>query len=236
MDPLKQRLRTTSGGRILDVATGTGAFVAELIDGFRSYRDAVGIDISPKLIEQARASLNDKNICFKIMDAAHLAFKDDTFDTVAIRHSLHHMRQVDVVLSEMTRVLKPGGLFIIREVVQDKKSKSLNPHTELHHWFAEIDRTNGVSHNETFTLDEMAEMVRRLGLRGIEMREYATPVSPSDHSKIVESFACKCDIYLDRIKGDTKFKKLMKKGLKLRKTCLNGKFSWAPELNVIGWK
>ena len=236
MDPLKQHLRTTMGGRILDVATGTGAFIVELVDGFRSYRDAIGIDISPKLVQTATANANQDGICFEVMDAEHLAFKDDTFDTVAIRHSLHHLQRVDAVLTEMIRVLKPGGLFIAREVVQDKKGKTPNPHTELHHWFAEIDRAHGISHNETFAWNEIADMVRKLGLRGIEIHEVATPISPSEHSKIVDSFATKCDIYLDRIKGNPKFKKLSKKGIKLKKTCLNGRFSWAPELNVIGWK
>jgi SAM-dependent methyltransferase len=236
MDPLKQHLRITSGGRILDVATGTGEFIIELVKGFRSFRDAIGIDISLKLIQSASANINENGITFQVMNAEQLAFGDDTFDTVAIRHSLHHLRKAEVVLSEMVRVLKPGGLFIVREVVQDKKTKSPNPHTELHHWFAEVDRMHRIDHNETFTLEEITAMVWRLGLRGIEIREQSASVNPSDQAKILESFAGKCDLYLDRIKHTPKFKKLAKKGLKLKKACLNERFSWAPDVNVIGWK
>ena len=170
------------------------------------------------------------------MDAARMAFRDDSFDTVAICNSLHHLHALKSALDEMKRVLKPGGLFIICEVVQDKKSDIPNPHTELHHWFAAVDRMNGISHNETFAWFEVTEIVKKLGLRGIEIFEFTEPADNSNHQEMIKSFADKCDIYLDRIKGDPRFAKLVNHGVQLKTAFLNGNFSWAPLLYVLGWK
>jgi len=50
---------------------------------------------------------------FTVMNAESLKFGDGCFDTVCVANSLHHFENVDRALSEMKRVLKPGGLFIV---------------------------------------------------------------------------------------------------------------------------
>ena len=236
MEPLKQKLRSTTGGKILDVATGTGGFIMDLVDAFHSYRHAVGIDSSQKLINFAKDKANGENIQFKVMNAEKLAFKDDIFDTVAVRHSLHHFRSATSVLAEMKRVLKVGGLFIICEAIQDKKAKVPNPHVAIHHWFAEIDRANGISHNEMLTWREIVALAQTLNLRGLELFEHSEPKSNSDHKNILDAFAQKCDVYVDRIKENPKLKHLVNKSAQLKNALYNSNFSWGPDVYILGWK
>ena len=236
MEPLKQKLRSTSGGKILDVATGTGGFIMDLVDAFHSYRHAVGIDSSPQIVNFAKTKANGDNIQFKVMNAEKLAFKNDAFDTVAVRHSLHHFHRAQLVLAEMKRVLKVGGLFIICEAIQDKKAKGPNPHIAIHHWFAEIDRANGITHNEMLTWREIVALAQTLDLRGLELFEHSQPKSNSNHKHILDSFAHKCDVYVDRIKDNPKLKHLVNRGVQLKSALYNSDFSWGPDVYVLGWK
>ena len=142
MDPLIARISELDGGRILDVATGTGGFLKTLGDSFKSYETGVGIDPASDRIETA-AKDADARLTFRVMDAETMAFEDGSFDTVALRHSLHHLRNADKVLGEMQRVLKPGGLMIIGEVIQDPSVEQPNSQRHLHHWWGRVDQTRG---------------------------------------------------------------------------------------------
>lgn len=94
---------------LLDVGTGPGDFLARLRAGGHQGR-LVGVDLSPGMIERARAAVSD--VEFLISDAAALPFPDAAFDTVTARHMLYHVPDIPAALSEMRRVLKPGGRFL----------------------------------------------------------------------------------------------------------------------------
>jgi ubiquinone/menaquinone biosynthesis C-methylase UbiE len=93
-DPLKARLGQLDGGRILDVATGHGAFLLELVDTFDTFSEAIGIDTSRERIGQARTHRRE-TVRFEVVNAEKTGYTDNYFDTVAIRHSLHHLRNTD---------------------------------------------------------------------------------------------------------------------------------------------
>jgi SAM-dependent methyltransferase len=79
----------------------------------------VGADISQDMIrltsDAARARLKGL-VC---ADADHLPFADASFDVVNVRGALHHVNPIHRALSEMRRVLRPGGLAIISEPCDD---------------------------------------------------------------------------------------------------------------------
>ena len=171
MDPLQERLNDLNAGRILDVATGTGGFLKTLAAWFGDFSDGVGVDPKEDRIETA-AQDADSRLQFKVMDAEQLVFKDDYFDTVAIRHSLHHLRNADRVLAEMMRVLKPGGLLIVGEVIQDPEMEKPNSQRHIHHWWGKVDRARGVPHFATFTKEKVVAMTRQLSLTDEQIIEY----------------------------------------------------------------
>ena len=182
MDPLSQRLKDLNGGRILDVATGTGEFIKLLGRSFDNFTEGVGIDPTGARIEAA-AQDADERLKFEIGDGEKLLFEDGSFDTVAIRHSLHHLEHIDKVLGEMIRVLKPGGLMIIGEVIQDPATEQPNSHRHLHHWWGKVDQTKGVPHFETFTREQVQDMTRPLKLREEETFEYFEDVSEEEQAE-----------------------------------------------------
>jgi SAM-dependent methyltransferase len=101
------------GGSILDVGCGVGRHVIYL--GERGYRMA-GVDISPSGVSMTQAACAERGISFdgQVSDMTHLPWPDQTFDAALSTSTIHHHRRADVVkaLSEVRRVLKPGGLFI----------------------------------------------------------------------------------------------------------------------------
>jgi len=53
------------------------------------------------------------------MNAERMDFANESFDTVSISASLHHLPNIQQVLAEISRVLKPGGNFILAEMHRD---------------------------------------------------------------------------------------------------------------------
>jgi ubiquinone/menaquinone biosynthesis C-methylase UbiE len=104
------RLLTLTGDeRALDVGTGAGAFALALAP---LVREVVGVDIVPEVLAEARKRATG-NSEFVEGDAEQLPFPTDSFDVVCTARTLHHMPRPEVVLFEMTRVLRPGGTMLV---------------------------------------------------------------------------------------------------------------------------
>jgi ubiquinone/menaquinone biosynthesis C-methylase UbiE len=234
VNPLKQRLNGTSGGRILDVATGRGGFIVALIDTFESYDEIIGIDSSEKLIDRAKEKCTADKVHFQVMKAENMDFPNDSFDTVAISNSLHHLVDANTVLFEIKRVLKTGGLLIVCEMYQNKKLQANNPHVMLHHWFAEIDRMRGITHNKTFRKPELMKMIENLELESLHTFEHTEPKDNQLHKEEIDGFVHQCDKHIEKLKEDPKQKKLVERGEAIKQALINQKFNWAPQLYMIG--
>jgi ubiquinone/menaquinone biosynthesis C-methylase UbiE len=191
VDPLKDKLGQWDGGRILDVATGHGQFLKLLTASFAEFTEAVGIDMSERMIDIARRECDD-GFRYQVMDGENIEFEDGFFDTVAIRHSLHHLAHVHAVMTEMKRVLRPGGLFIVCEVFQSPDSNKLNSQRHLHHWWAAVDRFRGLTHNETFTRREIIRITDRLSLAETETIEHLEEYDNSRIQNILGQMIKKC--------------------------------------------
>jgi SAM-dependent methyltransferase len=163
-------LGSVDGGRVLDVATGTGSFVTFLLEGLRSHGEIVGIDENPGRAEAFAAALGDRpDVRFEAMDAHHLAFTDGAFDTVCISNSLHHFEDPAPVLAEMLRVLRPGGHVVVNEMYRDGQSEPQMTHVLLHHWWAAVGRATGEVHRETYERAAIVAIVERLGLADLRL-------------------------------------------------------------------
>ena len=99
-----------SGQTILDLAAGTGASsVAFLKPGVR----VVAADFSNGMLEEGRR--RHPEIDFVFADATNLPFQEAEFDTVTISFGLRNVENTEAALSEMLRVLKPGGKLVVCE-------------------------------------------------------------------------------------------------------------------------
>ena len=103
--------------RILDVATGTGDIAIALTH--LNPEQIVGIDISERMLEIARRKVSEqgmgKIISFKQSDAERIPFSDGSFDAITVAFGVRNFEDLPKGLSEMNRVLRPGGTMLILE-------------------------------------------------------------------------------------------------------------------------
>jgi len=163
-----------SGGKVLDVATGDGGFISFLLEGFQSYTEITGIDCNDKCAACFAELFKEKpNIHFVKMDATKLDFPDASFDTVCISNSIHHLQNPKAILAEMIRVLRPGGLIIISEMYRDNQTDTQMTHVHLHHWLAAVDKTKGIVHNETYTRQQLLNLILSLGMNIMTLNDFS---------------------------------------------------------------
>jgi SAM-dependent methyltransferase len=97
--------RVGTGGDLLDVGCGTG-LILERVSRFA--RRARGVDLSPGMLDRARA----RGLEVEEADAATLPFDDDAFDVAYSFKVLSHVGDLGACLREMARVVKPGGHLV----------------------------------------------------------------------------------------------------------------------------
>jgi len=232
----KQLFGDIAGGRVLDVATGEGGFVRILAKSLKSYAEIVGVDASEHNIETARTTFNQENIQFMPMDAEQLDFENESFDTVSISASLHHLANLREVLAEMKRVLKPGGHFIIAEMHRDGQTEAQLTVVYLHHWKAEVDSELGALHNSTLARQELVDYMDNLGLCNVEFYDVSdTDSDPMDEVRMgqLESLI---DSNLQRVEGMPQHRALKRRGEELRQRLHEVGAQREPVLVVTGKK
>lgn len=101
---VRTHLDLTSVGRVLEVGCGRGHLVARLRE---EGVDAVGIDLNPHAIEHGVTD------ALRTMDATRLEFPDAHFDAVVSMHAIEHIPDLDAALTEMVRVVRPGGTLVL---------------------------------------------------------------------------------------------------------------------------
>lgn len=102
-------LTLTGDERALDVGTGAGAFALALAP---LVRESVGVDVVPELLDQARARAPE-NVELVEADGRSLPFPAGSFDLVTSARTLHHTQRPELMLAEMTRVLRPRGTMLV---------------------------------------------------------------------------------------------------------------------------
>ena len=110
---LKKNLLSKANGKILEVACGIGSN----IPFFPVESDIAAVDLSPKMLAIARANAikHGLNVNFAVMDAEHLQFPAESFDTVVSTLSTCTFPDPVKVLQEIKRVCRPNGLILLLE-------------------------------------------------------------------------------------------------------------------------
>jgi demethylmenaquinone methyltransferase/2-methoxy-6-polyprenyl-1,4-benzoquinol methylase len=116
-----RRLSLPEGGRALDVACGTGDWTLALAQAVGRGGEVVGIDFCEDMLDVAREKVDrHRDLADRVRlvhgDAMALPFTDNSFDAATIGFALRNVPDVRRVLSEMTRVVKPGGWVVSLEL------------------------------------------------------------------------------------------------------------------------
>ena len=112
-------------GRLLDIACGVGYGTRLLADEAREVSEAVGVDLSEEVISYARDRYAGPRVEFRFANA--LSFQDpDGFDTIVSLETIEHVRNPELLIENLVRLLRPAGILIAS--VPTTPSVDVNPH------------------------------------------------------------------------------------------------------------
>jgi predicted N-acetyltransferase YhbS/ubiquinone/menaquinone biosynthesis C-methylase UbiE len=177
---------------VLDVACGPGLVACALAE---VARQVTGIDLTPAMIDQARARQRSKgltNVAWVVGDAVPLPFPDDAFSVVVTRYSLHHFLEPRAVLAEMARVCAPGGRVAVIDVFTSSPEQA--------DAYNRVEKLRDPSHVRALALEELTGLCRDAGLRDVRTAFYKLDVeleallarsfpNPGDADRIRQIFA-----------------------------------------------
>lgn len=107
----------TNPESILDIATGTGDLAISLAK--TGAKEVVGLDLSEGMLAVGRKKIQEENLTGRIEmiqgDSEALPFEDDRFDAITVAFGVRNFENLEKGLSEILRVLKPDGIFVILE-------------------------------------------------------------------------------------------------------------------------
>jgi demethylmenaquinone methyltransferase/2-methoxy-6-polyprenyl-1,4-benzoquinol methylase len=124
------RANLPAGGRLLDIATGTGDIAAEgqrQVPGLR----AVGGDFAIEMMRVGRRVPGREDIRWTAADTLALPFPDNTFDAVTSGFLMRNVIDVPGAFREQLRVTKPGGRVVVLES-SPPKDNLLKPFIRIH--------------------------------------------------------------------------------------------------------
>jgi ubiquinone/menaquinone biosynthesis C-methylase UbiE len=108
VESVLDQLSVLPAWRVLDVGCGPGTYLAAL-QGRDPSLKITGVDLSQGMLASAR----DAGVSsVAVSDAITLPFRSATFDAVMANHMLYHVEHIDRAVTELRRVLRPGGMLL----------------------------------------------------------------------------------------------------------------------------
>jgi phosphatidylethanolamine/phosphatidyl-N-methylethanolamine N-methyltransferase len=164
------------GGRILEVGVGTGLSLPD----YSSQNRIVGIDISAPMLRKAQERVAAQRLtnveALAVMDAAHLALDDASFDVVVAQYVITAVPDPEATLDEFVRVLRPGGEIVLVNHI----GAETGPRAVFEQCFAPVARRLGW--RPEFRFGRLAGWAARRGdVSVVENR----PVTPLGHFSLI---------------------------------------------------
>jgi ubiquinone/menaquinone biosynthesis C-methylase UbiE len=134
-------------GRILDVACGLGATTRHLLRYYRPDQ-VIGVNISPGQLQRSR--LNAPGCSFLAMDAVALAFDSASIDAAICLEAAFHFVTRERFLTEIYRVLKPGGHLALSDILTTRWAAQINRRTPRCNWVGNLVEYESLYHRIGF--------------------------------------------------------------------------------------
>ena len=149
--------RSAAPRRVLDLAAG-GGHTALAFAGFA--RQLTALDLTEPMLQAARGLLHERGVAhaaFVAGDVAALPFADGAFDVVTCRLAAHHFADLAPAVREAQRVLRPGGAFLVVDILGHDDA-------DLAAFITEVERRRDPSHVRAYRAVEWKAMLRGAGL------------------------------------------------------------------------
>ena len=177
---------------VLDVACGGGIVVCAFAPHLRH---ATGIDMTPAMLERARALAAEKglaNVSWQHGEVERLPYPDGAFTIVVTRFAMHHFLDPAAVFREMVRVCAPGGRIVVVDTYTSEDPAKAAA-------FNRLEILRDPSHARSLYLTELKALFRSAGLGEprasfYELRDTVTNLlarsfpNPGDDTKIIGMF------------------------------------------------
>jgi ubiquinone/menaquinone biosynthesis C-methylase UbiE len=164
-------IKVSPSARALDVATGGGHAALYLASqGFA----VTAADISQAMLDSARSFAAERGLSIetRLHEAENLPYSEASFDLVTCRVAAHHFSDREAFLSEVARVLKPGGHFLLI----DGSIPDSEPIAE--EWIHQVERLRDPSHGRFLSPGSWRDLCERNQLR--VLRCATTPFKQAD--------------------------------------------------------
>jgi ubiquinone/menaquinone biosynthesis C-methylase UbiE len=123
-------------GHVFDAGTGTALIPIELCQQERVHCRITAVDYAVEMLALAERNIARAGLQTRITvvqaDCKQLLQQDDAFDTVISNSIVHHIPQPRLVLSEMVRVLRPGGCMLVRDLMRPDDSETVDRLVDLY--------------------------------------------------------------------------------------------------------
>jgi SAM-dependent methyltransferase len=165
-DDLEQILawgRALAPTRVLDLATGGGHTALALAP---IARHVTAYDVTEPMLRAARGFLRERgagSAAFVAGDVHALPFRDGVFDVVTCRIAAHHFADVAAAVREVRRVLRPGGSFLLQDILGHDDGDAAA-------FVTEVERRRDPSHVRAYRAVEWKAFLRAAGLTTMDSR------------------------------------------------------------------
>lgn len=165
------------GGSAIDVASGTGKVAASLKRRVGPSGRVLGVDLSARMIERARAAHRTvPGLEFTVGDAMHLPAPDATFDAATIAFGMRNLPDYERGFAEMRRVVRPGGRVVCLEIARPDHALARLSRAWFERAVPILGRLAGQGEAYAYLVesvrnypspDRIAEVMRSAGLEGV---------------------------------------------------------------------
>jgi len=154
--PMLEAGKLSGGERVLDIGSGPGHTALLFATGAR---EVVATDPTAAMLEQGRRLARERglgNVTFELASAEALPFADASFDRVTSRQSAHHYADIRRALCEVSRVLRPGGRFVLIDTISPEDD-------EFDVFLNRIELLRDSSHVRDYRVSDWREMFCEVG-------------------------------------------------------------------------
>jgi SAM-dependent methyltransferase len=148
---------TARPARVLDVATGGGHTALAFA---RVARAVTAVDLTEPMLRAAARHVRERgatNVGFVAAEAERLPFRERTFDVVSCRIAPHHFSDAAGAVRQIARVLKPGGVFVLEDILGHDDPDAAA-------FITEVERRRDPSHLRAYRAAEWTASLQAAGL------------------------------------------------------------------------